>query len=81
MAPALKNIVGGMLVSMVVGLSSILPKSMRLIKPPKGQATKNPKITEDIVCDEFSFSDRASLTTLKTIIHTMDIAPETFKNY
>lgn len=61
MAPAIKNIAGGFLVNLVFGLATLLPKSFRLIKPPRGQATRNPKVTEDIVKDEFAFSDRASL--------------------
>lgn len=81
MAPALRNMVGGTLVNLVCGIASLLPKSTRLIAPPRGQCTKNPKVTEDIVKDKYSFQDRASLKTLQTIIHTMDISPETFKHF
>lgn len=81
MAPALKNIVGGTLVNLVIGIASLLPKSVRLIKPPRGQATRNPKVTEDIINDKYSFSDRASLKTVETIVHTMDVAPETFDKF
>lgn len=46
MAPAIKNILGGMLVSIVSGLSSLFHNKFKLpIKPPRGQATRNPKIT------------------------------------
>jgi acylglycerol lipase len=81
MAPALKNIVGGALVNLVCGIANLLPKSMKLISPTRGMATRNPTITEDIIKDKFSFCDRASLQTVKTIVHTMDVAPETFDKF
>jgi len=81
MAPALKNIVGGTLVNLVCGIANLLPKSMKLITPPRGTATRNPRITEDMIKDKHAYGDRACLQTLKTIIHTMDVAPETFDKF
>jgi acylglycerol lipase len=81
MAPSLKNIHGGTLVGMVIGIASLLPKSFRLITPPRGMAARNPKITEDIINDKYAFSDRASLKTVETLVHTMDIAPMTFDKF
>ncbi len=45
MAPALKNIVGGFLIGVTKTLASILPKSMKLMKPIYGKATRNPVVT------------------------------------
>ena len=56
MAPAIKNNVGGFLVSLTKTLGSILPKKMKLMKPIYGKASRNPQITDDIKNDEFSFS-------------------------
>lgn len=81
MAPAIKNVMGGALIGLVTGIARFLPKSTRLIKPPRGQCAKNPQITEDIEKDKLSFSDRASLKSLETMLDTMDVAPLTFSNY
>ena len=45
MAPALKNMVGGLLVGLTKTLASILPKGMKLMKPIYGKASRNPTIT------------------------------------
>jgi hypothetical protein len=48
MAPAIKNMVGGFLVGVTKTLATILPKSMKLMKPIYGRAARNPTITEFI---------------------------------
>jgi alpha-beta hydrolase superfamily lysophospholipase len=45
MAPAIKNNIGGFLVTMVKAIGSILPGGMKLMKPIYGKASRNPKIT------------------------------------
>lgn len=45
MAPAIKNIIGGTFIGIVTGISRFLPNMTRLIRPPRGQCAKNPKIT------------------------------------
>ena len=48
MAPAIKNMVGGLLVGLTKTLATILPKSMKLMKPIYGKGARNPAITEFI---------------------------------
>ena len=79
MAPAIKNIVGGYLISFVNGLASLFHKKFRLpIKPPRGQATRNPKITEDVYNDPHAYTANPCMKTLKMLISTMDVTPKTF---
>lgn len=56
MAPAIKNNIGGFLVGVTKTLASILPKMAKLMKPIYGKAARNPKVTEDIKNDQYSFS-------------------------
>jgi alpha-beta hydrolase superfamily lysophospholipase len=56
MAPAIKNNVSGFLVGVTNTLAKLLPKNMKLIKPIYGKASRNPRITDDIKNDEYSFS-------------------------
>jgi alpha-beta hydrolase superfamily lysophospholipase len=74
MAPSLRNILGGVLVSFMCSITSILPKSMKLFSQPCGMVTKNPKVAEDIINDKLMYSGRMYLQTAQTIVHTMDIA-------
>ncbi len=54
---------------------------MRLTKPTYGMASKNPQITEDIKADNFSYKERIHLSTAHMLVNTMDISPQTFKEY
>ena len=82
MAPAIKNIVDGMLVSLVNGLASLFHKKFKLpIKPQRGQATRNPKVTEDVYNDPFAYTDKPCIKTIKMLISTMDATPKTFHEY
>ena len=82
MAPAIKNIVDGYLVSLVKGISSIFHKKFKIpIKQPRGQATRNPAITEDVFKDPYAYTDKPSMKTMKMLISTMDVTPSTFSSY
>ena len=72
MAPALKNSVGSFLVGVAKGLAKILPQKSRLTKPIYGLAAKNPAITESSKNDKYQYADRASLSTMKMLLDTMD---------
>lgn len=75
MAPAIKNNISGFLVGLTNTLASILGKKTRLMKPIYGKASRNPKITDDIKNDEFSFSERARVSTIQMLVSTMDKTP------
>lgn len=81
MAPAIKNNIGGFLLGFAKTLASILPKKMKLMKPIYGRAARNPKVTEDVKQDQFSFSERARLSTIQMLVTTMEKTPETFPQY
>jgi acylglycerol lipase len=81
MAPAIKNNVSGFLVGVTNTLASILGKKTKLMKPIYGRASRNPKITEDIKNDPYSFSERARLSTLQMLVSTMDKTSDTFPMY
>ena len=81
MAPAIKNNVSGFLVGVTNTLASILGKKTKLMKPIYGRASRNPKITEDIKNDPYSFSERARLSTLQMLVSTMDKTSDTFPIY
>ncbi len=81
MAPAIKNNISGFLVGLTNTLASILGKKTRLMKPIYGKASRNPKITDDIKNDKFSFSERARVSTIQMLVSTMDKTPETFPQY
>ena len=54
------------------GLAKILPQKSRLTKPIYGLAAKNPAITESSKNDKYQYADRASLSTMKMLLDTMD---------
>lgn len=79
MAAAIKNIVNGVLVSLVGGLSNILHNKFKIpIKQPKGQATRNPQITDDVFRDPYAYTDKPCIKTIKMITSTMEVTPKTF---
>ena len=72
MAPAIKNIIDGMLVTVVSGMSSLFGNKFKLpVVPPRGQATRNPKITEDVYSDPYAYTDKPCLKTIKMLTSTM----------
>ncbi len=81
MAPALKNLVGGILVGMTGFLKKILPENTKLIKPIYGRAARNPMITEAVKTDPYVYKGRVNLATTAFLVSTMDASPQTFSQY
>lgn len=53
-------------------MGSIFFKKMRIpFTPPKGQATRNPKITEDVYSDPFAYKDKPCLKTIQMLTTSM----------
>lgn len=79
MAPAIKNIVNKNLVGIVNGLGALFHTKFKLpFTPPSGQATRNPKITEDVYSDPLAYKDKPCLKTLQMLTSTMEMTPKTF---
>lgn len=56
MAPALKNMLGGLVIKLTGFLGTVLPRKTRLTKPVYGKASRNPAITEFVKEDKYAFS-------------------------
>lgn len=82
MAPAIKNMIDGMLVTVVSGMSSLFGNKFKLpVSPPRGQATRNPRITEDVYSDPYAYTDKPCLKTINMLTSTMQATPKTFPQY
>ena len=80
-APALKNHLGGFIISLGKLISSVLPGTLRLIRPLGGKNSQNPTIGEFIQNDQYAYSGRACLSTVAMLGRAMDESPATFKDY
>lgn len=82
MAPAIKNIVNGYMITFVTGLASLFHKKFKVpVKPRRGQATRNPAITEDMLNDPHTYTDSPCIKTIEMLIGTMKVTPSTFSDY
>lgn len=81
LAPAIKNHMPSGVARVICGISSMLPKTTRLLPHRLGYSTKNPQVEEDILHDEFAFNGRASFRAIEVLLRAMNEAPATFPEF
>ncbi|CAD8109352.1 unnamed protein product [Paramecium primaurelia] len=69
-APAIKTLFSNLQINTIKFVGYIIPK-YKLIKPKRGQTTKNPQVTEDLMKDPYTYSDELLPKTISTITVSM----------
>ncbi|CAD8069120.1 unnamed protein product [Paramecium sonneborni] len=69
-APAIKSLFSGLFIGTIQFLGYLIPK-YKLVKPKRGQTTKNPQITEDLMKDPYTYQQELLPKTISTVTVSM----------